>query len=273
MAWPAGPANNQIFTRADGVQFQYTSATNSWIRLTAGAAATTETLITAIGVSAVTIPAGAKKVRVKACGGGAAGGFAGGTNKGSGAPGGGAGFGGEALVDLSSVSAISANVGAGGAGTTTTAANGGNTVLTFTGIGTITFGGGIAATLPSSIGSTPAGTGTFETRGGYGGAGSTTISGQILIGGGENGEKGAYNSGINCVIASGNGGSGRYGRGGRSRGSLTGITPPDSYVGENAVGYGAGGGGACSDATSGGGSAASKGGDGANGMALFEWIF
>ena len=261
MAWPAGPANDQIFTRSDGVQFKFRSASNSWLKLTTGASATTQTLITAIGVTAVTIPAGAKKVRIKAVGGGAAGGFAGGTNKGSGAPGGGSGWGGEALIDLSSVSAISANVGAGGAGTTTTAANGTSTVITCTGIGTLTFGGGVAATLPSSISSTVPGAGTFSTRGGYGGAGSTTISGQILLGTSDDGGRGIYNSGINCIMASGEGGSSIFGRGGRSRGALNGITPPDSYVGENGVGYGSGG------------SAANKGGDGANGVAIFEWIF
>lgn len=273
MAWPAGPANNQIFTRADGVQFQYRSASTSWLRLTSGASATTQTLITAVGVSAVTIPPGAKKVRVKACGGGAAGGYAGGTNKATGAPGGGSGFGAEALIDLASVSAISANVGAAGAGTTTTAGNGGDTVLTFTGIGTITLGGGVASTIPSSISGANPGNGTFTTRGGVGGSGSTTISGQILIGSSENGEMGSYLSGINCLMASGSGGSGSFGRGGRSRGSLNGITPPDSYVGENGSGYGSGGSGACSEANGGGGSSATKGGDGANGMALFEWIF
>lgn len=273
MAWPAGPANGQIFTRSDGVQFQYRSASNSWLRLTTGAAATTQTLVTAVGVSAVTIPAGAKKCRIKACGGGAAGGFAGGTNKGSGAPGGGSGWGGEALIDLTSVSAISANVGGAGSGTTTTAANGGDTVITFTGLGSITFGGGVAATLPSSISTTTPGSGTFETRGGYGGAGSTTIGGQILIGQASNGGRGVYNNGVNCVMASGEGGSGLFGRGGRSRGALTGITPPDSYVGENGTGYGAGGSGACSESNGSGGSSAAKGGDGANGVALFEWIF
>lgn len=273
MAWPAAPADNQIFTRADGVQFRYRSASQSWLRLTTGASATTQTLITAVGVSAVAIPAGAKKCRVKACGGGAAGGFAGGNNKGSGAPGGGSGWGGEALIDLSSVSAISVTVGGGGAGTTTTAADGADTTINFTGIGNIVCGGGKAATLPFSIGSAPAGTGTFMTRGGYGGAGSTTISGQILTGNSENGGNGAYNSGVNCVIASGSGGSGAFGRGGRSRGSTNAITPPDSYVGENASGYGAGGGGACAEASASGGSSAAKGGDGANGMALFEWIF
>lgn len=273
MAWPAAPADNQIFTRADGVQFKYRSATNSWLRLTTGASSTTETLITAVGVSAVSIPTGAKKVRIKACGGGAAGGFAGGNNKGSGAPGGGSGWGGEALVDLTLVSAISVTIGGGGLGTTTTAADGADTVVNLTGLGSITCGGGKAATIPFSIGSSPAGTGTFVTRGGYGGAGSTTVSGLLLMGGAENGGNGAYNSGVNCVIGSGAGGSGPFGRGGRSRGSLNGIAPPDSFVGENASGYGAGGGGACSEASSGGGSSAAKGGDGANGMALFEWIF
>lgn len=273
MAWPSAPANDQIFTRADGVQFRFRSATNSWLRLTTGASATTQTLITAVGVSPVTIPPGAKKVRVKACGGGAAGGFAGGNNKGSGAPGGGSGYGGEALIDLALVSAISVTVGGAGAGTTTTAGNGGDTTINFTGLGNIVFGGGKASVLPYSIGSSPAGTGTFNTRGGYGGDSSSTISGLILAGGSENGGNGIYNSGVNCLLSSGAGGSGPFGRGGRSRGSQTAITPPDSYAGENGSGYGAGGSGACAEANGSGGSAATKGGDGANGMALFEWIF
>lgn len=273
MAWPSAPANNQIFTRSDGVQFIFRSASNSWLRLTTGASSTTQTLITAVGVSPVTIPPGAKKVRIRACGGGAAGGFAGGNNRGSGAPGGGSGWGGETLIDLASVSAISATIGGAGAGTVTTAANGGDTVLNLTGLGSITFGGGKASTLPLSIGTTPAGTGSFTTRGGYGGDGSTTIGGIVLVGGSENGHSGSYNSGINCVMASGNGGSGAFGRGGRSRGSTNAIAPPDSFVGENGSGYGAGGSGACSEASGSGGSSATKGGDGANGMALFEWIF
>jgi hypothetical protein len=273
MAWPAAPANDQIFTRPDGVQFKFRSATNSWLRLTTGLAATTQTVVTAVGISAVPIPSGAKKVRVRGVGGGGSGGFAGGTNRGSGAPGGGAGWAGEALIDLTGISAISANIGAGGVGTTTTVANGGNTVLTFTGAGSITFGGGVAGSLPNSISGTVPGNGTFSVRGGYGGDGSTTIGGLFVSGGAENGEKGEYNAGINCVMASGAGGSTPFGRGGRSRGSQTGITPPDGYNGEDGIGYGSGGSGACSEANGSGGSSAQKGGNGANGMALFEWIF
>lgn len=270
MAWPNAPANGQIFTRADGVQFQFRSATQSWLRLTTEVTVT-QTLVTAVGVSAVPIPSGAKKVRVKGVGAGGSGSFAGGNNRGAGGPGGGSGWAGEALIDLTGVSAISANIGAGGVGTTTTVENGGSTVLTFTGIGTITFGGGAALGL--NIPASPT-NGTYEVRGAVGGAGSTTIPGQVLLGASENGDKGMFNAGItNAQGASGAGGNSPFGRGGRSRGSLTGQAPPDSNTGEDGQGYGSGGGGACSSASSGGGSAAAKGGNGANGMALFEWIF
>lgn len=275
MAWPSAPANGQIFTRADGVQFQFRSASNSWLRLTSGAGNTLIQLFTSLGVQSVTIPAGAKRAKVKGVGGGGKGGDVySGNNFETGAAGGGSGWGGEAVVELTGVSAVSVNIGAGAVAGSAT--DGQDTSITFTGAGSITFGGGKGA-VTQIVGSAPK-FGTYMMRGGEGGAGASNIPGIILLGMSDNGGNGMYftevtSTDLNQIGASGSGGSSIFGRGGSPRGSNSGVAPSNSNGGQNGQGYGAGGSGAVQGWNNSGGTGAANGGNGANGAVQIEWFF
>ena len=207
-----------------------------------------------------TVPAGATTATVfkfKVIGGGGGGGCGAGGSGNGGGGGGGGGYGEVLVSGFTAGDIITATIGTGGGGASTTASNGatGNTSkVTRSGVDFITSLGGVGGTSGSGS-SQPggaAGTVTVNTAGA-----GLSLNGTIASAVSQAGNAGGYSS--SSVASGGSGGSTPYGFGGGTTVTI-GATNTN---GQNGSGYGSGGAGGADSGT---------GGNGSNGAVIVEWV-
>lgn len=223
-------------------------------------------LVTATNAS-YALKAGCAQVDVVVQGGGSGGSGADGSSSGDhlGAPGGSAGGEVEATIDSRAISTLSITIGAGGAGGSGTGglagSAGSDSVVTWSGGAVITAAGGPSP--PAAGSATSTSRGFVGGAGGYGTiAGTTTAIMKSLVKAGMPGGMG-LTTGSGAYVMSGFGANSRFGQGGAARSGNTDTN------GNDAIGYGAGGGGAIvSDSTSN-----FNGGAGTAGCVLIRQVF